>query len=339
MQNVAPSARYDLPWKAAIAHAPRAFLRFFFPALADQIDWHKRPRFHDKELASIGFGNDPHGMVADQLLEVCQRGNDAPWILIHIEVQAQRATSLPKRVLDYNYRIATEYARPVASLVLLADNDPNWRPQAFHHQLYETVMGISYSIAKLLDHASHKHALLASDNPFALLTLAHLHTQQAHHDADLLYAAKLRLTKLLYQHRWSKGRILTLFKVINWMMALPEQYQTRYWQAVIQFGKEQQMKSKPIIEWVTPLEEMFMDWGRKEGLEKGLEEGRKKGFEEGTELGRREGAATLLERQLEHRFGPLSNTTRNKLTKADIDQLAAWSETLMEAQSLRQVFR
>lgn len=323
MSNLAPPARYDLPWKSALTHAFRAFMTFFFAELAGQIDWSKRPRFRDKELAGISLGNAPDGVVADKLVEVSLRNGGVQWVLIHIEVQAQHDAALARRVLDYNYRIFKEYGQPVASLVLLADEEPKWRPQAFHNDILGTVMGISFTAAKLLDYADRTDALLASHNPFAWVTLAHLRTQQAHHDPDKLYAAKWQLTKLLYQHGWRKQRIITLFNVINWMMALPASHQRRYWQEVLQMEKERNM------ELLNPLQQMFLD----DGLKKGLKQGR----EQGLEQGRREGAALVLERLLSQRFGPLPQTARKKLAKASVEQIGVWSDALAEAQSLKQV--
>jgi uncharacterized protein YbgA (DUF1722 family) len=262
------------------------------------------------------------------LVEVLLRNGGMLWVLIHIEVQAQHDAALARRVLDYNYRIFKEYGQPVASLVLLADDDPKWRPQAFHNKVLGTVMGISFAAAKLLDYAGRTDVLLASHNPFALVTLAHLRTQQAHRDPDELYAAKWQLTKLLYQHGWRKQRIIMLFNVINWMMALPASHQRRYWQAVLQLEKERNMKL------LNPLEQMFLD----DGLKKGLEQGLVRGLEQGLERGRREGAALLLERLLVQRFGPLSQTTRKKLSRASMEQIGVWSDALAEAQSLKQVF-
>lgn len=306
-----PPARYDLPWKAALTHAFRAFMEFFFSELCLQIDWSRRPRFRDKELASVVLGDAPSSMVADKLVEVSLCDGRIHWVLIHIEVQAQRDTLLARRVLDYNYRIFQQYKQPVASLVLLADEDPNWRPNAFCNQLLGTKMGISFATAKLLDYASRED-LETSQNPFALVTLAHLHTQQARHDPVKLYAAKWHLTKLLYQHRWSKERIITMFKVINWMTALPETQQMRYRETVFQLKKEHRMTNP--MKWITPLEEMILD----EGMQKG--------------------AATMLERQLTRRFGHVSKTTQKKLAKASVEQLIDWSEALLDATSLKQVF-
>jgi len=173
-------------------------------------------------------------------------------------------------------------------------------------------MGISFATAKLLDFANQDDVLLASHNPFALITLAHLRTQQAHHDPDKLSAAKIQVTKLLYRHGWSKQRIIVLFDVINWMMALPERYEQRYWQAIRQLEREHKMK------WISPMEQSFID--------------------EGFKKGRHQGASSILERQLTERFGPLSQAAQKKLARASEEQLEAWSVAILEAQSLKQVF-
>ena len=73
------------------------------------------------------------------------------------------------------------------------------------------------------------------------------------------------------------------------------------------------------MRWITPLEEMILD--------------------EGLERGRKEGAAAVLERLLTRRFGPLSKTNQRKLAKASVDQLTAWSDAVLDATSLTQVFK
>lgn len=274
------------------------------------------PHFRDKELTRIGFGVDAGSVVADKLVEVYLHDGGAQWVLVHVEVQAQRDGSIARRVLEYNYRIYREYRRPVASLVVLADDDPQWRPHSFHNEVLGTVMGISFAVTKLQDYAGQEDALAASRSPFALVTLAHLRTQQTRHDPDQLFAAKWQLTKLLYQRGWSKRRIIVLFKVINWMMTLPEPHQARYWRAILKLEKERK------VEWISPLEQSFMD--------KGLLLGRKEG--------RKEGAAELLEKQLIQRFGAVPVAVRRKLANASEEQLAAWGAAVLEAPSLKLVF-
>jgi hypothetical protein len=46
-----------------------------------------------------------------------------------------------------------------------------------------------------------------------------------------------------------------------------------------------------------------------------------------------------LERLLIQRFGPLPQTVHRRLAKASLAQVEAWSDALVTAQSLRQVFK
>jgi flagellar biosynthesis/type III secretory pathway protein FliH len=85
------------------------------------------------------------------------------------------------------------------------------------------------------------------------------------------------------------------------------------------------------MKWISPLEQSFIDKGVQLGLEQGLEQG--------LERGRQEGAAVVLERLLEQRFGPLPQTVRKKLAQADLARIQAWCDALPEAHSLKQVFR
>ncbi|MYM22750.1 DUF4351 domain-containing protein [Duganella sp. FT135W] len=356
MLNTAPPARYDLPWKAALSHALRPFMDFYFPDFSARIDWRQRPRFRDKELARSGFGAKPDLMVADKLVEVCLHEGGGRRVLIHIEIQAQRDTLLGRRMRDYHDRISEAYGLPVVSLALLADEHPHWRPKGFHQRLHNTVTDFSFGTAKLLDFAADIRALEASRNPIAWVTLAHARTQQAHHDPDKLYAAKLHLTELLFLHRWGQKRIIVLFNVINWMMALPEPYERRYRHVMDRWEKERGMKKlynsfeqmiindainvgleRGLEQGLERGLEKGLEQGLEKGLEKGLEQGLEKGLEQGLERGRREGAVVLLERLLVQRFGPLPQTVHKKLAKASLSQLEAWSDALAAAQSLKQV--
>ncbi|NVM79082.1 hypothetical protein FHW83_004919 [Duganella sp. SG902] len=313
-----------------MTHAFRSFMDFYFCDFSARIDWRQRPRFRDKELARVSFGATPDIMVADKLVEVRLLDGSRQALLIHVEIQSQRDATLARRMRDYNYRIAEIYGLPVASLVLLADEHPNWRPRCFRRQLPHTMIEFSFGTAKLLDYAADIEALESSRNPIAWVTLVHWRSLQTHHDAGKRYAAKLHLTGLLFRHGWSKRRIIVLLNVVDWMMTLPAPYQRRYQKAILQLGKEPHMK--PLL---SPLWQMFVDDGIKIGLEKGLARGR----QEGEELGRKKGAVAILERQLERRFGPLPQAAHKKLAKASMKQIEAWSDALVTAESLEQVFQ
>jgi predicted transposase YdaD len=69
-----------------------------------------------------------------------------------------------------------------------------------------------------------------------------------------------------------------------------------------------------------------------------LDEGREEGREEGRVLGRNEGQASLLRRQLEHRFGELPEWVSRKIEAADCEKLEGWALRWADAKSLEEVF-
>lgn len=68
-------------------------------------------------------------------------------------------------------------------------------------------------------------------------------------------------------------------------------------------------------------------WGMETGLQKGLQKGRQ------------EGEARLLQRLLVARFGPLSQQALAALQAADSEQLEAWTDRLLDARSLADIFQ
>ncbi len=54
--------------------------------------------------------------------------------------------------------------------------------------------------------------------------------------------------------------------------------------------------------------------------------------------GRREGESTLLLLQLERRFGPLDEHTRQRVESADAELLLKWSKRFVDATVLQDVF-
>ena len=67
----------------------------------------------------------------------------------------------------------------------------------------------------------------------------------------------------------------------------------------------------------------------------GIEKGRREGWQEG----RQEGEAALLVRLLERRFGDLPDWVRDRVRSADCALLETWSVRLLEAASVEEVLR
>ena len=65
---------------------------------------------------------------------------------------------------------------------------------------------------------------------------------------------------------------------------------------------------------------------------------RQEGLLEGLQEGRVEGERTVLERQLQRRFGVLPPEITEKLNKASSTELENWAENVLDAEKLEDVF-
>jgi hypothetical protein len=255
------SADYDSPWKEALDAYFEAFLLLLFPEVHRQIDWSRGHESLDKEFQQVVREAEVGRRYVDKLVKVWTKGGTECWVLIHFEVQTTRDAELPRRMFVYNYRVFDRYNRPVASLVVLADDDPNWRPTQFHSELFGCEAGIRFPTVKLLDFAAQEAVLEASTNPFAKVVLAHLKARQTHDDPAERHASKIRLVRGLYERGLSAKDVRELFRVIDWMMELPPALEEVFWQDMAKIQEEGRMP------FITTPERV----GHRKGLREGIE--------------------------------------------------------------------
>jgi hypothetical protein len=127
----ASATDYDSPWKEALDRFFEACLAFFFPHIHADIDWTRGYEMLDKELQPIIRRAATGRRYVDKLVKVWLKDGQERWILIHVEVQARRERDFPERIHVYNHRIFDRYGREVISLAILADDDPDWRPNRY----------------------------------------------------------------------------------------------------------------------------------------------------------------------------------------------------------------
>ena len=259
--NAHIAADYDSPRKEALDRYFKAFLALLFPEVHRQIDWSRGCESLDKEFQQVVRDADIGRRYVDKLVKVWTTDGGECWVLVHVEVQTAREPEFPRRVYVYNYRIFDRYNRPVASLALLADDDPDWRPSAFHQNLFGCEVGIRFPAVKLLDFAPHEAMLEASTNPFAPVVLAHLKALETRGDAAGRHAWKVRLVRGLYERGFSAPDVRELFRVIDWLMELPTAVQDLFWQDVAQIQEERRMP------FITTPERV----GHRKGLREGIE--------------------------------------------------------------------
>jgi predicted transposase YdaD len=303
---------YDSPWKEAILRYFPEFMAFYFPEAHAQIDWSAPHVFLEQELAQVTHDAQLGKRRLDKLVRVTQRAGPEQWVLIHVDVQGYYDRNFGERMFVYNYRIFDRYRRPVASLAVLADRGKRWRPNSFKYALFGCEVGIQYPVVKLTDFQGRLDELLSHDNVFALVTVAHLLTQQFRGKPVQRYAAKWQLARLLYERSWEKQRIVDLFAVIDWMLAVPPAMERELLANIRQLEKELEMP------YMNPFEKLGRELGREEG--------------------RAEGIRQMLELQLERRFGPLPMDTCQRLEHANPTDLLRWGSAVLTAPSLDEVF-
>jgi hypothetical protein len=255
------SVDFDSPWKEALDLYFEPFVALLFPEVYRQIDWSRGYEALDKEFQQVVREAELGRRYVDKLVKVWTKEGVECWVLIHVEVQTTRDADFPQRMYVYNYRVFDRYNKPVASLAVLADDDPDWRPSEFRNRLFGCEAGIRFPAVKLLDFAAHESILEASTNPFAKVVLAHLKARQTHGNPADRHAWKIWLVRGLYERGFSAKDVRELFRIIDWMMELPPALVKVFRQEVDQIQEERRMP------YVTSIERL----ARREGMCLGIE--------------------------------------------------------------------
>ena len=303
-----PQSDYDSPWKDVLDLFFEAFMSFFFPQAHAQIDWARGFEFLDKELQKITADAAIGRRVVDKLVKVWLKTGEELWVLIHIEVQGQRETDFEMRLFVYHFRIFDRFNAPVATFVILTDEDVNWRPDQYQTGLMGTEVRFKFPAVKLEDFLERWEELERSDNPFAVVAQAQLIARQTRGDAHGRLQRKLEITKRLYERGLSEKQIIGLFRFIDWVLTLPLELDEEYERKLSEYEEEKKMQ------YVTSIERI--------GIEKGIEKGIIKG-----------GASiTLL--QLQNLFGVLDPTVQSHVLALPLEQIQELSVALLNFESL-----
>ena len=340
MSNTAAHDDLDSPWKEVVEHAFPEFIDFYFPNINRQIDWAYGYTFLDKELQKIARDGELGRRYVDKLVRVTTLAGEEDWLCVHIEVQGEVDPGFERRMFVYNYRIFDTYDRPVASLAVLADDDPTWRPDRFEYERLGCRHSLHFPVAKLVDYIADEESLLANPSPFALITAAHLYTRRTRKSPARRFDAKRRLVRLLYQRNWSRQRIIDLFRVLDWILKLPDSLERQLWQDI------ENIEGERNVTYVSSIERFAIERGMKksmqqgieQGIEQGIQQGIEKGIARGIEKGIQQGLAQSLQRQLNRRFGPLSAEVTRQLENATPEQLETWTDRVLDARTIEEVF-
>ncbi|MDM8528313.1 hypothetical protein QUF58_08865 [Anaerolineales bacterium HSG24] len=252
-----PKDQYDSPWKKAIEEYFEECIAFFFPKIYADIDWGKEYEFLDKELEKLVRQSAVSKQHVDKLIQVHRKSGEKTLVMLHIDVQSQHETDFAKRMYFYNSRLFERYGKPVATVVIYGDKSKKWQPKKYTRKLWGTELKFKFSSIKLMGYNISE--LEQSDNLFAVVVLAHRHTQATKHQYQTRYDLRWRLTRMLYERGYSQKQVRSLYNYINWLMTLPEGLESQFNQELEQFEEKQEMP--------------YVISAVRHGIEKGIQQG------------------------------------------------------------------
>jgi hypothetical protein len=251
---------YDNPWKEAISIYFQPFIELLFPDVNAIVDWTREYEFLDTVLQQVTRDDEIGERTADKLVKVWLKDGTETWILIHVEVQSQYQANFAERMYVYNSRIFGVYRQKVLSLAVLADDSPSWYPTQFEYNIGGSQVLLKFVVTKLLDYQQQWNTLEQSLNPFSAIIMAHLKTQGTRQKPEDRLQWKLRIIKGLYQQGYSREDIRELFRLIDWLMALPQPLDKSFQTEIKRFEEEK------IMPYVTSLERLGIEKTMRENI-------------------------------------------------------------------------
>ena len=292
---------YDGAWKELLELYFQDFMQLCFPLIACKIDWNRPYVFMDKELQAIVRDADIGKLRVDKLIKIFSLDGGEEWLLVHIEIQSQPDCQFPWRIYVYRRRLQDCHDRPVLSLAVLADTQADWRPNRYEEDVWGCRLILEFPIVKLMD--IPQKVLDESDNPVAVIIAAHRAAQQSVGDVPVRFDLKWRLTRRLYERGFSKKDVMELFRLIDWLLMLPEAEAVAFRSKLVEYEEEK------VMPYVTSIERI------------------------GRQKGRQEGQLKLIERLLLRRFGALPETMTTRLKTLESAQLEELADALLDFKS------
>ncbi|RRR69409.1 MAG: DUF4351 domain-containing protein [Candidatus Viridilinea halotolerans] len=210
----------------------------------------------------------------------------------------------------YHSRIFDRERLPVASLSLLGDESPSWRPDHFGYQLGDTDLRLRFGAVKLLD---VDLALLEESNDLmAILALLHRDAQATRGQPEERMRRKIARFRTFLRKGYRAADLHHLIRFLDQLLRLDPMLNEQV-RATMYHIEEEELG---MTTFVTSFEEL----AAKEGEARGLVEGEARGLVKGQ--------AALLLHQVERRFGPPPPEVQQRVAALAADELLALGEAL-----------
>ncbi|MBP6104444.1 MAG: DUF4351 domain-containing protein [Gammaproteobacteria bacterium] len=328
-------SEFDSPWKAIIDLYFKDFMALCWPEKHAIIDWHKGYTMLDKDLIKIDKNAAISNLCVDKLIEIHCIDGEVTYLILHLEIQRNAHINFEQRMFQYRCRLRELYNKPIASLAVLIDANPDWRPNSYREEVWGSSLEMIFPIVKMTDYQDRIAELQLSSNRFAHVILAQLALNKKE-EPEARLSTKFELTRNLYKLGWSGEDVRSLYKFIDWVITLPSELDLVYNDRVMKIEKELK------VEYVTTAERV----GIQKGLQRAVEQivaaehvGVQKGIQQGVQQGVQQGESAVVLHLLEKKFADVPSSYRERITQMDASTLLKLSEQILFSQSLEDVFK
>jgi hypothetical protein len=205
----------DELWKLIIPIVWGPLIRFYLEEWVDSIDFTRKPIFLDKEMKRPMPRSKSKSRTVDVLMRVYMKDGTTKKFLFHIEIQGYYDAKFEHRVFQYYYRIDDLLQEPIETLVIMIDEDPDYRPNEYKQNFGQTSVSFKFRLFKLLDNPPPY--IGKEDNIFSIvLEVAWyaLKQNRLKSDEDLMQL-KFRLIRRLMERKIDNPTIYALLDFIN----------------------------------------------------------------------------------------------------------------------------
>ena len=306
---------HDQILRELIAAFPADFVELILPDVASRIDFAALDFRKEEYFTDSPRGGRPR---RPDLVAWVPTLTTTDEVGIHVEIEARYRSARVAKLFDYNRLLSLRRSRPVHTLVVYCRGGPPGVRQCEHRveSLGQTLTVFYYGSLGLSGASAPEY--LARQQPLAWALAALMRPAKIGSRAKLRVACLRRIVAA--RHLEEERRFLLFNFVATYIesdQGISEEYDELFRHEDNREVREEMMT------WAEKIEAKGYTLGRQQGLEHG----------------RREGEATLLLRMAERKFGQISPEARQQIETARTEQLLAWGERLVTAESIEETLQ
>lgn len=253
----------DIAWKFVLKALFEDFVLFFMPDLYPLVDFSVDPDFLDQEFETLFPETKAENRKVDKLVNLKLKDGKDSLVLVHAEIQSYYDNEFEKRMFDYYIRIFDHYQMNIDAIAVFTYSGDSHKANIYNREFLQTKITYQYRTYDISK--SNEDELLASNNPFALVSYV-AKKSITHQPSDINnYNFKIELTKILLEKGYNKKRIVSVFRFLGFIFGIENELLRK------KFKKEvNEMTAVKEIYELTDYEEDLIKEGKLEGETKSL---------------------------------------------------------------------